>query len=91
MGQGPQVTPAGAEAALQKVLNDIGNMRTDLDNLKQDFWRHDHGNTASYAQAAITIRATNNTFTNSPVSGAFSSRTCATSANLVLPQQVFGA
>jgi hypothetical protein len=44
----------------------INELRADLNALRQDFRRHDHGNTASYVQAAITIRAIDNTFSGSP-------------------------
>ena len=37
-------------------------LQTKLNTLRSDFRSHDHGNTASYVQAAITLRGSANTF-----------------------------
>lgn len=46
----------------------INELKDKLNKLESDFRKHDHGNTGSYAQGAITIRAGDATITGSKLS-----------------------
>lgn len=56
-----------SESEISTTINELIEMVTELktavETLRADFKAHDHGNTASYAQEAITIRATPATVT----------------------------
>ena len=56
---GRRVNP---DAQIQALLDLVAELKEDLNNLRTDFRAHDHGNTGSYVQAAITLRASANSF-----------------------------
>jgi hypothetical protein len=58
-----RIVDQGAQGVnMDQLITLINELRGDLNSLRTDFRAHDHGNTASYVQAAITLRATANTF-----------------------------
>jgi hypothetical protein len=50
---------------LNAIYLDLVQLREELLSLRSDFIKHDHGNTGSYAQGAITKRGTAATVTGS--------------------------
>lgn len=48
--------------SLLDIVTLVNELKSDLAALRNDFRAHDHGNTGSYVQAAITLRAAPNTF-----------------------------
>ena len=55
-----QYDQATQEANIAAVLTLLTELKSDLNNLRTDFLAHDHGNTGSYVQQSITLRATAN-------------------------------
>lgn len=61
-------------ASYEEIIAMLNEIKSDLEALRQDFRRHDHGNTGSYVQAAITIRGSDNSFNGSPETSSTVSR-----------------
>ncbi len=66
--------------SLLDIVTLINELKADLNNLRNDFRSHDHGNTGAYAQATINLRGVPNTF-----SGTAEANNATTSSDLPVP------